>query len=211
MRKMSVHAGLGELKKIKQKLNSNISYGTYIGIKKLSADKILNTGYTVNDFNAIVKAEMQSIEAELKNYINIKNAIVISNATTKVTIGSVKMTVAEAIEMKKIIEYKEELLNVLKSKRRTAFSTVAEKNEKVESNLDNQLASLGVKDKNSKVSEDLAPFMNQYREQNAYTVIDPLKIDDLIAKLEMEILEFKTNVDVALSESNALTTIEIPD
>ena len=53
--------------------------------------------------------------------------------------------------------------------------------------------------------------MEQYRLQNSYEVVDPLKIDELIAKLETEILDFKTNVDVALSESNALTMIEIPD
>ena len=210
-RKMSVHAGLGELKKIKQRLNSNISYGTYIGSKKKAANKVLDTDYTVEEFNTKVKAEMQSIEDELRNFTNIKNAIVISNAITKVTVGNNEMTVAETIEMKKLIEYKETLLSVLKRKRNNVFSNVASKNERVEENLDNQLASLGIKDKNSKASDDLAPFMEQYRLQNSYEVIDPLKIDELIAKLETEILDFKTNVDVALSESNALTMIEIPD
>ena len=49
----------------------------------------------------------------------------------------------------------------------------------------------------------------QYRSQNGWDIIDPLKIDDLIAKLEEEILNFETNVDVALSQSNALTYITI--
>ena len=42
-------------------------------------------------------------------------------------------------------------------------------------------------------------------------MIDPCKLSDKIKALEDEIEEFEANVDFALSESNALTQIEVGD
>ena len=206
---MSVHAGLGELKKIKQRLTNSIENGLYLGCKKKSAEKVSGTDYSNEEFCTRVKADMQSTTDLMKRYGAIKSAIVLSNATTNLSVGTEEMTVAEAIEYKKTIEYKKQLLKILKDKRNNIFSQVALYNERVENNLDNQLISLGVQDKNSSAAKNLENFMEQYRSQNGWDIIDPLKIDDLIAKLEEEILNFETNVDVALSQSNALTYITI--
>jgi hypothetical protein len=45
----------------------------------------------------------------------LKSAIMKSNATTKVTIGSKEMLVIDAIEMKETIKYKQAFLQQLKS------------------------------------------------------------------------------------------------
>jgi hypothetical protein len=49
------------------------------------------------------------------------------------------------------------------------------------------------------------PFL----ERNEAKLEDPLNLDSLIESLSQEILEFTSNVDYVLSESNALTQIEI--
>lgn len=206
---MSIHAALGELKKLDQRINSKNRSLLLIGAKKKSADKVNSTDYTKEQYVQKVEAELQSHEADVARFSRIKSAVVLSNATTKLMVGDREMTVAEAIETKSTIQYKKDLLARMKSKRREIYSSVEIYNDKVEYNLDNQLASLGVKDKNSAAGENLASFMEQYRNQNAWEVIDPLKLDEKIAALEDEILEFETNVDVALSQSNALTTITI--
>lgn len=206
---MSIHAALGELKKLNQRIASKNKDLILIGAKKRSNDRVVSTDYTKDQFETKVKAEIQSYLDDVKRYSRIKSAIVLSNATTKLMIGSKEMTVAEAIETKTAIQYKKDLLARMKLKRRDIYSTVELYNEKVENNLDAQLMSLGVKDKNSTAGESLSSFMEQYRAQNAWEVVDPLKIDEQIKELENEILEFETNVDVALSQSNALTTITI--
>ena len=60
------------------------------------------------------KADYQSIEALIKRRNAIKSAIVVSNATTKIEVAGVKMTVAEAIERKTSISYDIQLLDKLK-------------------------------------------------------------------------------------------------
>lgn len=204
---MSIHAALGELKKINQRLNSKSLL--LIGAKKISNNKVASTDYTKEEFETKVAAELQSYMDEVKRYNRIKSAVVLSNATTELMIGSQKMTVAEAIETKTTIQYKKDLLARMKVKKRDVYSTVQMYNEKVENNLDAQLLGLGVKDKNSSIADNLSAFMDQYRAQNAWEIIDPLKLNERIEELENEILEFETNVDIALSQSNALTNITI--
>lgn len=209
IRNMSVHAALGELKKIDQRIGTKIRKASFLGAKKLSADTVDMTTLSESKFEEKVKEEMQSIQDLMDNGAAIKQAIVLSNAVTKLPIGSKEMTVAEAIETKRTIGYKKELLSRLKSAKNTVMSKVEMYNESVEDNLDRQLAALGANKDKSNSSKDLVPFMEHYRNQNSWKVVDPLGIDELIEQLEDEIVEFETNVDVALSESNALTIISV--
>ena len=49
-----------------------------------------------------------------------------------------------------------------------------------------------------------------FLKNNPVELVDPLKIGEKIAALEEELSDFEENVDVALSEHNAICTIEIP-
>lgn len=51
--------------------------------------------------------------------------------------------------------------------------------------------------------------MEQYRNNNSWENVDPLNLKEKIDVLEQRIFDFETNVDVALSVSNATTFIEI--
>lgn len=207
---LTIHAALGELKKLDQRINKSIFGGTFIGAKKKSAADVLGTGYSEDRYKETINSSMQSISSLIANYKAIKSAVVISNATTKLIVGKEEMTVAEAIERKSSIEYEKTLLRKLKNDRDNVVAQVNRQNEKVEEQLDTQISVLTAnsKDKASSLT-NLTGFIKEYRDQNSYELINPLDIDKVISELEERILDFETNVDVALSNSNALTKITI--
>ncbi|MDR3596246.1 hypothetical protein [Clostridium sp.] len=88
------------------------------------------------------------------------------------------------------------------------MAEVIKKNEEVESRLDEQIQIMLGSDKQSKTA-GLKGFINQYKEQNEWELVDGLKINDEINKLQNEIEEFENNIDFVLSESNAVTFIEV--
>ena len=131
-----------------------------------------------------------------------------SNATTKVTIGNVEMLVIDAIEMKETIKYKENFLQQLKSQQNNIRYTIASTNENVNARLDKLLEANFGKESKTKADE-MEAISKPFLERNEAKLEDPLNIDSLIESLSEEILAFTSNVDYALSESNALTQIEI--
>lgn len=205
-KQITIHAALGELKKIGQRIDKSIYSSNFIGTKKVSADKVNNTTMTTDDFVVDTLSSYQSITDLIALRNKIKSAIVLSNATTKLTVGEKEMTVAEAIEYKTSIEFKKDLLHKMTKQYKEAVSYVTLQNERVEDNLDAQVSNLAGKDSNK---ANLAGYMEEYRKQNCWTVVDPLDLKAKIDALEEEITDFETNVDVALSISNATTFITI--
>lgn len=59
-------------------------------------------------------------------------------------------------------------------------------------------------DKQSK-SSGLEGFINQYKEQNEWELVDGLGVEMEIKKLQFDIEEFENNIDFVLSESNDTT------
>lgn len=210
MIKMSIHRGLSELKMLDKRIERSIKESKFVGSKKKSAENVNNTTTSKDKFIENIKKEYQSIQALIKRRTEIKRLIVLSNAKTMVVVGDKEYTVAEAIENKKIIENKKELLKQLRTQLNTNMAQVSKKNEEVESRLDEQIQIMLGSDKQSKTA-GLEGFINQYKEQNEWELVDGLEINEEINKLENEIEEFENNIDFVLSESNAVTFIEVED
>ncbi|HDK7314264.1 TPA: hypothetical protein PTV97_003400 [Clostridium botulinum] len=208
MSNISITRALAELKLLDSRINNKIGDVVFIADKKKSSKKINNT-YTEDEFDNIVKAEYQSINDLITRRKSIKSKIVESNAKTMVDIAGEKMTVADAIERKSSIEYEKDLLDTMKRQLARINHRVTEANEKMEMNLDRQLEAMMNSD--GKKTDGMKKFSEEYREQNGYEVIDPLKLNKLIKQLEEKIENFEMNVDFVLSESNSKNTIEIPD
>lgn len=208
MIKMSIHRGLSELKMLDKRIERSIKESKFVGSKKKSAENVDNTTTSKDKFIENIKKEYQSIQSLIKRRTEIKRLIVLSNAKTMVVVGDKEYTVAEAIENKKIIENKKELLKQLKTQLNTNMAQVSKKNEEVESRLDEQIQIMLGSDKQSKTA-GLEGFINQYKEQNEWELVDGLEISKEINKLENEIEEFENNIDFVLSESNAITFIEV--
>lgn len=208
--KMSIHRALAELKT----LDSRIKKATdknFIGCKKLSAKKEAKTNLAPNDFEKEVIGNYDSVIALIRRRNKIKEAVVNSNATTMVEIGGKFYTVASAIERKESIKYEKNLLIELKLQYNNTLATVNNLNDKVEEQLEKKIDAMVGAENASKNVELVESFSKQYRELNAYEILDYLNLKELIDKLEKEIDDFETEVDFKLSTSNSITEVEIED
>lgn len=211
--KMTVHKALAELKIIDDRINNAIVSGTYVIANKHSNTKI--HGMTIDDFKTSMKSDFQKVSDLIARRNAIKRTVVASNAVTKVKVGDVEYTVAEAIEMK---NHGMEFKNTLKmyiERQYTNAKNEFDKNsgDSLERRAENYVLSvIQAQPKDSKMAVDSDAMKNlraQYIKDNTYDIIDPIGVKDVIEKLDNEISGFITEVDAALSVSNALTMLDI--
>lgn len=202
MSSMSVTQALSELKLLRSRIQSAIANSTFITIKKKR--DLLDTSRFATEANA----SYQSYSDLLNRYNKIKAAIVISNATTKVTIGEATYTVAEAVERKRSIEFEKDMLAVMQqqyaSSRAQYDAHAASEAARVERLLQSELS----KDSKTNV-ETIAQLTETFLSQNKAEIVDPLNLNEKIATATKRIEEFETKVDWVLSESNGKTQISI--
>ena len=211
--KMTVHKALAELKIIDDRINNAIVSGTYVIANKHSNTKI--HGMTIDDFKTSMKSDFQKVSDLIARRNAIKRTVVASNAVTKVKVGDVEYTVAEAIEMK---NHGMEFKNTLKmyiERQYTNAKNEFDKNsgDSLERRAENYVLSvIQAQPKDSKMAVDSDAMKNlraQYIKDNTYDIIDPIGVKDAIEQLDNEISSFITEVDAALSVSNALTVLDI--
>ena len=185
-------------------------------------DKRLKKGMESSNFGAVVSTKTRPVDADknkrvaesfYQSYTDllarreaIKRAIVQSNAITKVTIGGNEYTIAEAIELKNSISYKEDLLKSLRLALTTARAQYERELADTNTRLDRLLASELGKDVRTN-PETITALTNSFRENNKVELHDPLNLAEKVVALESEIETFRTNVDWILSEANGKTQI----
>lgn len=210
--KMTIHKALSELKTIDDRIVKAIRSNTYVLAVKHSAEKI--NGIKVNDYKDNMKSGYQKVTDLIARRDAMKRAVVLSNATTKVQIGGKSYTVAEAIEMKNHgMEFKKALLQNLYAAYGSAQNEFNKNNgdaleKKAEQYI---LAVIAAQPKDAKMSVDseaMKAMRQTYIDNNKYDMVDPLDVAKLIEAIDTEINEFNTEIDAALSVSNALTVIE---
>lgn len=204
--KYTIHRCLAELKTLDARIDRASRNLNVVGTKKGSSDKVLETSETVVQFKESAMANYESVRKLISNRDLIKKSIVLSNATTIVTIGEKDYTVAEAIERKKSIQYEKTLLNRLKIQFRDILAGVNNNNARMEDNLERQENTMR---ENGLSTDDIKTSTELYRKQNGWEMIDPLNIRLVIKELEDYIDAFETEVDHVLSTSNAITIVDI--
>ncbi len=201
--KISVTQGLAELKMLDKRITTHLRHLRWCDVSteanRVDADKLKSRA----------EAEYQSYMDLVKRRDSIKRAIVLSNASTRVKVGEWEGTVAEAIEHKSSIAYKQRLLESMKEQLQESRSKYETAKSQMDSRLERLLQSeLG---KDVKTNPDtLAALTNTFRAQNKVELVDPLDLAAKVAALEEEVTSFETNVDWVLSEANGKTTVEIP-
>lgn len=206
MIEISVQRGLMELKLLKDRITKQIGELKPLGLVQKGAKDI--SGQTVEAFKKSTVEAYQSLNDLTTRRENIKKAIVESNAKTFVVVGGKNMTVAEAITKKDSLPERENLLSGLKQAQATFTSTLAHKNESVDDEVD-RAVNQSLANKTSKADEKALEAIKSAYENKYWELVDPLDINKVIAELEKEIITFKQEVDIVLSESNALTKINI--
>ncbi len=204
MSTLSIARALVELKTLDSRINKSIANNTFI------VCKTKNKNYQVQEeeFKRTVLSEFQSINDLITRRDRIKNAIVQSNAKTEVELGGIKMTVSAAIEFKKVIEYKQNLLNMLKKQKQIATVESESHRQRVQAKIDENIKIICGKDAKADVNA-IQSITDGIMKGDPVEVYDPLSIDKVIKELETSIEDFTANIDYVLSESNALTTIVV--
>lgn len=205
--KMTVHKALAELKTLDDRINSEITGSVFVRANRHSNTKIF--GKVIPDFMADTESSYQSVKALINRRNAMKRAVVLSNAVTKVEIGGVEYTVAEAIEMNNHgMENLVELRNCLREQYSSVKRMVESENgDKLVKACENYIqATFGTKEKIN--NPDIEMAQKVYMTNNAYDIVTGLDIEKVIKELTDRIDTFKAEVDSALSVSNALTVIE---
>ena len=204
---MTIHRALSELKLMDSRIGNQTRSLEPCGLYQKG--KLINNHIKEEDFAVNAQSLFQSVTDLITRKNRIKTAIVESNSKTLVIVAGKEMTVADAINFKNIIVYKTTLLELLKNKYKFYLAEMNRNNETVENNVQ-RIPEATFGKENVKVGkEDLDAVRKPYMEANEFHLFDPLKVQEKIDTLTKEIEDFKVEVDAVLSESNAITFIEI--
>lgn len=206
--KMNVHKALSELKVLDKRIINAIA-NDFVIANKHSNDKI--NGIPIVDFNIDMKSHYQQVNDLIERRNALKRAVVSSNAVTKVIVGGVEYTVAEAIEMKNHgMEFYKMLRDELAkqfTKAQTAIMVNSGKN--LEERAEKYIVSILSSKNDAKIDTKLIDELRaKYIENNTYDLLDPNNVKSGIETLNEMIENFESDIDSALSVSNAVTIIE---
>jgi hypothetical protein len=204
MTSISIARALVELKTLDARINKITSSTQWIIFKT----KNKNSNFSEEEFRKTTLSEFQSLNDLITRRDKVKNAIVKSNSVTEVEVGGVKMTVSQAIEYKKTIEYKKKLLGELKRQRQMVTIEFETHKQRVQNKIDENIKVICGKD--SKPDETVIKSVSEgISKGDPIEIFDPVGLDKVIKEMETSIEDFVANVDYVLSESNALTTIVV--
>lgn len=207
--KMTIHKALCELKVIGDRIEKGMHMMPFVVVSEKANTKI--QGVAIAEYKEQMKETFQSVTDLIARREAIKRAVVKSNAVTIVVVGGKEYTVAEAIEMKNHgMEYIKLLMGKMASELDRAKRTAEMNNgQNLENRADGYIRNLygttDMKNLAAEASEGRAKFI----EQHTTELVDPIKVSEKIAALEKQYYDFMTDVDAALSVSNATTEIEV--
>ena len=212
MNVMSVTRALAELKRLDDRLNrmtTDQSIFVSVAVGQGDKQKVLGVSDTVQNMISQIQSNRDRVNSMIEMRAKIKAAVVASNAVTKVKLGAREMSVAEAIELKKSIDVKRNMLNTYRRQVIQANALVSKQNAALEAQIETNLATIYGNEKGKVDASMFEAIAKPQREQKEASLIDPIKINDLIKSLEEEISLVETELDFTLSEQNAKTEIEI--
>lgn len=206
---MNIHKALCEIKTLTDRIESKIREAGFITAIKSSDGKVKGT--KANDWKKNEKDLLDSIRTLINRKKAIKRAINQSNAQTKVTVAGVEYTVAEAIYMKNEgIAEEQELVQKLKDNYKAAVDLMTRKNEEADRRAEEFAKNVsGSKDKDQSNSSEIEKVRKSFYDSQVYEIVDAVNTLDTIKQLEEEINAFISEIDSALSVSNATTIIQI--
>ena len=209
---MTVHKALAELKIIDDRIDRAINNVLFVTAVKNGTKKI--DGVDINSYNESVRSSYQKANDLINRRNALKRAVVMSNAVTKVMVAGAEYTVAEAIDMKNHgLDGMKMMLNTMARQYRDATynfnrNTGESLEEKANQYVMNILGSQGGSaDKTD--AKQVQALHDAFIANNEFIMIDPLNVEKCIEDIQNKIAEFETEVDAALSVSNAVTTIDI--
>ena len=162
------------------------------------------------DFIEKGKSDLQEIQDLIKNIKEIKGKLVIANATNYVAVAGVQYTIGEAIERKNSIQREIDLLQHISTDYHADKRYVDSINQQNQTRLDTRINTL-LGNSDRKDCKDLIDAITKNAKNEEFEVVNESIVSDLIDKMQEEINDFISNVDVQLTIANSTVTIEIDD
>ena len=202
--RITITRALAELKLLDARIAKATDEHQFVTLKT----KKVNSNVDNNSFITQSAAALQSVFDLINRRERIKTAIMNSNHTTMVKIGTKDYTVAEAIELKNSINYKQRLLEVLRDQRERTNREYEKHKTLVKQSIDNNITQICSRDvkPDAKTIQDLTDMMWK---NDPIEILDGIGIDKVINDLNNDIDEIMLNVDFVLSESNSTTFINV--
>ena len=207
---MTVHKALCELKMLDKRINESIMTAEFCRANKHSNVKI--DGGTIAEYEAAAVSKYQSTMDMIIRRDAIKRAVVASNAVTEVTIGGNRYTVADAVELRRHgLSYRRTLLQAMTLQLKRVRSTIEQKNGEELTRAADKMVEVyyGRQTDVKAITEEMKATREKFIEDNTYELLDPIRVENRIRELDREITAFETEVDSALSVSNAVTEITV--
>lgn len=206
---MTIHQALCELKVLDARIVKQINGSTFVFPNKHSNKKI--AGVDIDKFCADVKSDFKSAKDLIARRGAIKRAVVMSNATTKITVNGQEYTVAEAIEVKNHgMEFLQRLYHKIAEDAGKARSAAERANgDALEARANEYIKTMFSAPDMKNISEEMKKARADFIEQQTTEVVDPIGSKEVLEALTKEIDGFQVGIDAALSVSNATTSITI--
>lgn len=204
--KMTLHRALSELKTLEKRINNGVDNLNVVAIKK--GDKF-SLPVSEEEFTKKAKADLESVEALIQRRHDLKKALIIANATNTVIVNGMEMTIAEAIDYKGVIEYKEKEYKKLNRLYQSALEKFEQENRNNEQKLEQFILNMTGKESTKLTPSELEGLTKMFNKTNEVKLVDPVGLKERVDALRMEIDTFTSDIDAILSEANATVTIEV--
>lgn len=204
---MSVQKALNELKLYDSKIRKGIYNIKVAAVEQKGA--VVGQNVTIDQFKKEAKGSYDSVLAMISNRIKIKQAVILSNATTKVVIGGDEMTVAEAIERKGSVEHERSLALEIREQLNQTQRSVNNINSDIDKDAE-RVIDKALDGKSAKDSAELVKSIQDQYDSRKASVLDGIKnIAKKQEELSDKVEQFISDVDFKLTTSNCITEIEV--
>lgn len=203
-REMTMHQLLCQIKLTKSKLDT-IPKKAFISCKRHS-DTVVDGNVPVETSKDIMTGNLQSILHLISNLSAYEKVRYESNANTDVKIGNVTMKVSDAIKRKENIKYEQALLNEMEKQYNGVCAVIQKENDKLESAARQKIEAMKTDTMDPKVLDEI---MTKDIESRRFEAVDPNDLLATIRSMRDELEKFTSEVDAALSTSNAITVVKV--
>lgn len=211
--KITLHRAIAEIKSTKDRLNKLVDNGTFVAVKNKATDLSVG-GAKVEASEREIVGCLDKFNALYDNLMKLKFALISANSgvqnhedlVTEEVCGQ-QYTILEILALKQVLNHKMALLEKLKRAYSAAKKDIDNRMDMEDAKLQRTISQLGKDTDDKEITIDM--ITKTYWQSNGFELIDPINIEELIERLEKETCAYEVEIDAALSQANALRTIEV--
>ena len=212
MIQMTVTQALRERKVLKDRITSAIHEGVYVSVVEGESLKPSNKAYkTANDLVSQIQGSTDKVEALIKRYNHIVDALIRSNAITTVTVAGETMTVAAAIERRNSHSMTQMFLQTIGQQYAAVAREVDSKQRSLNVQIENRVANNKTESMDAAQVAQLVEDSKKVLEKEYLPqIFDPSKNAENLQVRRDRAEKFSDELETQLNIINATTMIEIP-